>query len=159
MPMISPSVWARIERLYFEGELSVAAISRQEKVATNTIYLRAKARGWPARGKLRLDVASSERATLRRIIIAKLEKLEKRMADPETATDADSGRQTRSLATLANSLEKLNTKEEVWREKVMPEAAQAQPADGYASYGDDDVEQWRLDLAKRIAALAEKLEQ
>jgi len=159
MRSLPPSVWMQIERLYFEGELSVVAIAEQAKINPNTIYARAARRGWPPRSKLRLDGASSERAKLRRIINAKLDRLEKRMADPEPLTEADSDRQTRSVASLAASLGKLDGKEDAWREKVMTEVAQGTPTGGYASYGDDDVEQWRLELAKRIAALADKLEQ
>lgn len=149
--------WVEIENLYLAGQLTVAEIAKQFGVNRNTICRRKKKCNWPNRSQLRPDAAVAERAILRRIIAKKLEHLEKRMDDPETVSDADSERQVRAVASLMNSVVKLDANEEAWRERIM--AAPSGPAAGAANYGDDDVADWRQDLAERIAKLvAERMQ-
>lgn len=149
MKYILPATWAKVERLYFEGEFSVIEIAKQCAINRNTIYARATDLGWPPHAELRLDGAVSERAVMRRIIMAKLKQLETRMEDPE-AKPADDERSARAVAKLQTSIEKLDTKEKAWRERIMSGTINSS---GAALYGDDDVADWRQDLAERIAKL------
>ena len=98
MRTILPSTWAKVERLYFEGEFSIAEIAKACKINPNTIYLRAQKFNWPPHGSLRLEGAVSERAVLRRIIVAKLNQLETRMEDPEAKPSDDERSARRRLA-------------------------------------------------------------
>jgi hypothetical protein len=153
MRYLLPSVWAEVERLYFEGVLSVGEIAAKVDIRRDSIYKRAKSRGWPTHRQLRVDGTSSERAVLRRIIAKKLAKLEARMDDSEPATEADSERQVRSVASLLNSVDKLDVKEKNWRDKIITPSTGKPAAANTISYGEDDVEQWRAELARRINAL------
>ena len=151
-----PAVWAKVERLYFEGELGVTAIGKQCGVKRDSIYRRAKRLKWPPHRSLRLEGGSSERATLRRTIALKLAHLEARMKKPDTATPIESERQAREYASLLGTIDKLDSKEKTWRATVMPEP-EHQQAD--ANRGDDNVEHWRQELARRIASLGAKWQQ
>ena len=153
---IPAKTWALAEREFFEGEFSIIEIAKHCKMHPDTLYARAKKLKWPPHASLRLEGGFSERATLRRIIAGKLKQLEKRMKDPEKASDADNERQTRAAASMLNSIDKLDAKEKTWREKVMPGSTDAPAA---PDYGDDNVDQWRRDLAKRIASLGAKWNQ
>ena len=75
------------------------------------------------------------------------------MNDPELRTDADNERQTRAVASLANSVEKLDATENAWRDKVIQSASDTPALTAAAPYGDDNVDQWRRELARRIASL------
>ena len=152
----SPKTWAAVEQLYFEGEFSIIEIAEQHQMATDTIYARAKKMKWPPHGALRLEGGFSQRAILRRAIDLKLKHLEKRMQDPDTATPTDSEKQAREYGSLLNTIDKLDAKEKAWRATVMPQTENTQ-AD--ATHGDDNVEQWRHELARRIASLSAKWQQ
>ena len=152
----SPKTWAQVQQLYFEGEFSIIEIAGQFAMSPDTIYSRAKKMKWPVHASLRLEGGFSQRAILRRAIDLKLKHLEKRMQEPDTATATDSERQAREYASLLNTIDKLDAREKNWREQVMPGSADAPAA---PDYGDDNVDQWRLELAKRIASLGAKWEQ
>jgi len=153
---ITPKTWAKAEREYFEGEFSISEIAKHCECNPATLYARAKKLKWPPHASLRLEGGFSERASLRRIIAGKLTQLEKRMKDPEIASDADTERQVRAAASLLGTVDKLDAKEKTWRETVMPASADGPAA---PDYGDDNVDQWRRDLAKRIASLGAKWNQ
>ncbi len=158
MRTIRPSTWAKAERLYFEGEFSIAEIASQCEINRNTLYLRAQKFNWPPHASLRLEGAVSERAVLRRIIVAKLKQLETRMEDPE-AKPTDDERSTRAFASLLTTFDKLDAKEAAWREKVMPGSTDTPAGTTTSPYGDDNVADWRQELADRIASLGARRHQ
>jgi AcrR family transcriptional regulator len=149
---VTPATWLQAERLYFEGELTLTEIAIKLDINPATIHRRAKRLKWPPHSRLYLHGAISERAVLRRIINKKLAQLEKRMEDPE-AKPVDDERSARVVASLMTSVEKLDVREDTWRERIM--SGPAQPASA-ATYGDDDVADWRQELAERIAKLIAK---
>jgi SAM-dependent MidA family methyltransferase len=163
MAQIPPAKWAEVERHYFEGCLTLVEIGAKAGVRPDTILNRAKKLGWPPYSSLRVATVSSERARLRALIGKKLEHLEARMKDPELITDADTERQTRAVASLLNSVEKLDAKETAWRDKVIQAATDDPPPAKSAANAQPNgachVDQWRRELARRIASLAAKWQQ
>ena len=151
MSCILPAQWALAERLYFEGETSVADIAKRCGMVAATLRRRAKARGWPPHNTLELDGSASERARLRRVIARKLTRLEARMEKPDTDNAADSDRQTREYGSLLTTVEKLDAKESGWKRTTM--ATPTQDPSNTNNHGDNHVEQWRAELARRIARL------
>lgn len=160
MTFISPATWGRVERLYFEGELTLKEIAARCGVSGRALSKRAKKLGWPSYQSLRLDGAASERARLRRLIEKKLTHLESRMDKPESLTEGESERHTRQFSSLLGSVTKMDDQEGDWRGKLMttPVPAEATAA-GNPMQGADNVEQWRQELARRIARLARGREQ
>ena len=155
MKYVTPATWLQAERLYFEGELNLSDIATRLDINGATLYRRAKKLKWPPHSQLYLHGAISERAALRRIITKKLAQLETRMEDPD-AKPADDERSARTVASLMGSVEKLDAKEDAWRERIMSGTINTS---GAALYGDDDVADWRQDLAERIAKLvAERMQ-
>ena len=160
MRTILPATWALAERLYFEGEFSIAEIAERCKMNRNTLYARAKNHNWPLHPSIRLEGAVSERAVMRRIIMAKLNQLETRMEDP-AAKPADDERSARAMASLLTTVDKLDAKDSAWREKIIQSPADdPSSADANAqTHGADNVDQWRRELVRRIASLGEKWKQ
>ena len=152
MKYILPSTWAEAEKLYFEGECSMSEIARRCDMHRATILARAKKFNWPNHASLRLGGAVSERAALRRAIALKLTHLETRMQKTDDTNAADSERQAREYASLLNTIEKLDVKERTWRQSLMLVPKDNQLA-SESIEGDDNVEQWRAELARRIARL------
>jgi len=150
MSYILPAVWARVERLYFEGELSLRQIAKVCEISPVSLHKRIKVRGWPPHDKLELDGDASVRARLRRAIASKLSRLEKRMEKPDTDTATDSERQAREFGSLIATVDKLDGKESAWRRSLISTPMDASTA---ADNGEDHVDQWRAELAQRIARL------
>jgi AcrR family transcriptional regulator len=160
MAAASPAHWALVEQLYYEGKLTIKQIAETCGVPVQSIYLRAKKLKWPPVKERKPAPASNERAMLRRIINMKLAALEKRMENPETTTPADNERDARAFASLLTSVGKLNDTEAAERDATLAEFSTKQTADAAApSYGDADVEQWRHELARRIASLGARWQQ
>ena len=149
----TPATWARVQQLYFEGEFSVPEIAKKFEMSPDTLHRHAKKMKWPPHTALSLEGGFSQRAILRRTIDLKLKHLEKRMQDPDTATPTDSERQAREYASLLGTLGKLDAKEETWRASMLPETDKQKDA---VTNGDDNVEQWRHELAERINRLSAK---
>ena len=125
-----PKTWARIERLYFEGEFSIIEIAKTCGIHPDTIYGRAKKLKWPPHATLQLEGGFSERATLRRAIVLKLKHLEKRMHLPDTATPTDSERQAREYATVLNTIDKRDAKEGAGRRSLITTTPEAEVGQG-----------------------------
>jgi len=159
MPRPSKGDWALAERLYFEGKLTIAKIAEQCQVSVNGISHRASKFGWPRVKERGRRAASPERAMLRRIINKKLAALEKRMEDPETTNPADNERDARAFSSLLGSVDKLDAEEAARREAAAAALTDHQLTAKAAPYGDADVEQWRHELARRIASLSAKWRQ
>lgn len=152
MSYILPALWARAERLYFEGETTLAEIAKICCMTRGTLHNRARKRGWPPHPQLELDGATSERARIRRIINSKLDRLEKRMDKPDTENATDSERQSREYGSLMATVEKLDAKEGAWKRSLL--TTPTEDDSGASNIGDNHVEQWRAELARRIARLA-----
>ena len=156
MTRILPAAWARAERLYFEGETHLKDIAAACAMSLSSLRKRAQSRNWPPLSKLDLDGATSERVQLRRTIVKKLNHLETRMDQADTATPTDSERQSREYSSLLASVEKLDAKENAWKTKLISAEAgtdSTAEAAAPAPLGDTNVEHWRADLAQRIARL------
>jgi hypothetical protein len=156
MAYITPAQWARVEQLYFEGELKPAEIAKTCGVSIHSMRARARAEGWPRHRSLRLDGAHLERARLRRIIRKKLELLESRMEGADTLTSsADSERQTKEISALHANSEKLRDRTEDWRGAAIGRSrpVAAEPA-APAPMSPEEANQWRMELAERVKRLA-----
>ena len=123
MASLLPVQWAQAERLYFEGATRLKDIAAECKMSLSSLRKCARARNWPLHSQLQLDGATSERAKLRRLIEKKLNRLETRMDQPDTDNATDSERGSREYASLLTTFEKLNTKDESWRGKVISDTA------------------------------------
>ena len=153
MSRVLPVQWALAERLYFEGATHLKDIAVKSGMSLSTLRKRASERNWPPLyTKLQIDGATSERAALRRTIEKKLNHLEKRMDLPDTDNATDSERGSREYASLLTTIEKLNTKDESWRGKVISDTAATAAQD--APPDQSQVAQWRIELAERITRLA-----
>ncbi len=152
MSRVLPANWARAERLYFEGATHLTAIAADCTMSVGTLRKRARERNWPPfYSKLEISSGTSERATLRRIIVKKLVHLEKRMDQPDTDTATDSERGSREYASLLTSVEKIDGKEATWRGAVISDTASITAQE--AQPGQSQVAQWRIELAERITRL------
>ncbi len=152
-----PATWVKVERLYLEGQLSVAQIAEQCQVASSNIYSRAKKYAWSRSGSPGANQAPPEHIQLRRLIGKKIANLEKRMDDPDTTTPAENERDVRAVASLLNSLVKLDAKQDARRDAVIRSSTDNAPTSSTAmNYGDENVDQWRHELARRIASLSAK---
>ena len=152
MASLLPVQWQRAERLYFEGATHLKDIAAQCTMSLSSLRKRAKGCNWPLHSQLQLDGATSERAKLRRLIEKKLNHLETRMDQPDTDNANDSERGSREFASLLNTVEKLSTKEDSWRGKVISDTAANTAQD--AQPDQSQVAQWRIELAERITRLA-----
>lgn len=155
--LILPAAWAKAERLYFEGETGLADIGEKCGINRTTLYRHARKHNWPDHATLRVHASDSERAALRRIIIKKLAAMEKRMNDPQAETGAvdDTGRDARAVASLLGSINKLDVTEKTWREEIFTTPTD----DPLAAYGDDNVADWRAEIARRLESLGAKSQQ
>lgn len=151
MSYILPATWARVERLYFEGEVSLADIAVRCGISRSSLRNRVVTKGWPSHRTLELDGGSSERARLRRAIANKLTRLEKRMDKPDTDNATDSERQTREFGSLMATVDKLDSKEGAWKRSLLTTPAEENSTT--ADEGNTNVEHWRAELAQRIARL------
>jgi len=154
MGYVLPAKWARVERMYFEGEHLLKDIAATCDVSLSALRKRIKTRGWPPLRTLELSGDASVRARLRRAIAAKLTRLEKRMEKPDTDTATDSERQAREFASLMTTVDKLDAKEATWKGTLITTPTDdtiAPPAQG-----EDHVQKWREELARRIHRLERK---
>lgn len=165
MPTPDPPDWATLRALYETGGVTLREVAEASGATLGALKSRSRREGWRKAGPTgrRPDTERSKAAKstsdlprrLRALVDRKLRKLEERMETQPDTTAADSEREAREIGALIRNFERLEA------------LGGAEPAGGpqraAAGFGQEqavrgtDAEQWRSELARRIARLRQQL--
>jgi hypothetical protein len=167
MPASNDSI-ERVRIDYADKTLRLSTIAARHGLTVAQITALGRKHDWPARGRARSKSVVRKRpsksaslAERRRIvrrlyaaIITKLAQLEDRMSSPETPTPADAERETRALASLIRSVERVH---ELETDLTRGAKLAGNPAGPDAAGPNADAERKRRELAERIRRLGEQI--
>lgn len=165
---VSPDSVERVRVAYADKSLPLATIAARHGLTVADVSALRRKHGWPprggqpstSRGRKRPPTPASlpeRRRIVRRLyaaIITKLAQLEDRMSSPDTPTPADAERETRALASLIRSVERVHELEtDLTRDPVRAGI----PAGPDTAGPNSDAERKRRELAERIRRLGEQI--
>ena len=157
MPGLLEVDWERVRQAYEETEQSVADIAECHRIAKVDIELRAAEEGWRRHPNQRPRSMTYNELVVRRFYFYldhKLAQLEARMNNGETSSVAEHETETRVLAQLIRSYEKVTG----LADQVEDRGVAGRRRQGVTEVTDegDDPERLRRELAQRILRLCQE---